>query len=70
MTREELIAIQAPVKEKYLKHPNEVAITLSGSAYLGADVTNAITNGKQTIETGLHPGSGGSHSNIGPGRYF
>ena len=70
MTREELIAIQAPMKEKYLKHPNEAAITLSGSAYLGADVTNAITIGKQTIETGLHPGAGGSDSNICPGEIF
>jgi uncharacterized OsmC-like protein len=70
VTREELVAIQAPIIERYQNNPKEAAATLSGSACLGADVTNTITIGKQTIETGLHAGLGGIDSNICPGELF
>src|SRR5260221_11807242 len=59
MEREELRAIQAPLKERYEKEPEGALVTLKASGSLGEGVSCAVDTGRALAEAGLHPASGG-----------
>jgi uncharacterized OsmC-like protein len=58
-TREDLQAVQEPVKQRYRDEPGEALITLSASGVLGEGVTCSVSTGRAIAEAGLHPASGG-----------
>ncbi len=59
MEREELRAIQAPLKERYESSPESAAITLRAEGSLGEGVSCSVQTGRAIAEAGLHPASGG-----------
>ena len=62
MEREELRAIQAPLKERYSDDPDAAVITLSAAGKLGEGVSCSVQTGRAIAEAGLHPASGGDGS--------
>jgi uncharacterized OsmC-like protein len=59
MDREELRALQAPLKNKYKENPNSALFTLKAEGKLGEGITCNIETGKKLAVAGLHPASGG-----------
>jgi uncharacterized OsmC-like protein len=62
MERDELRAIQAPLKELYEGEPGAALVTLKASGSLGEGVTCSVDTGRAVAEAGLHPASGGDGS--------
>ena len=62
MERDELRAIQAPLKERYRDEPEAALVTLSASGNLGEGVSCSVDTGRTLAEAGLHPASGGDGS--------
>ena len=62
MERDELRAIQAPLKERYREEPEAALVTLSASGNLGEGVSCSVDTGRTLAEAGLHPASGGDGS--------
>lgn len=62
MEREELRAIQAPLKERYKGDPKAALVTLSASGSLGEGISCSVDTGRALAEAGLHPASGGDGS--------
>ena len=61
MQREELRALQAPLKERYRDDPGAALVTLRASGELGADgVSCSVATGRALVEAGLHPATGGT----------
>ena len=61
MDREQLRAIQRPIKERYREEPEAALITLRASGELDADeVACSVQTGRALVEAGLHPGTGGT----------
>jgi uncharacterized OsmC-like protein len=59
MTRDELRAVQAPIKEKYRTEPEAGVVTLRAMGRIGQGITCSVQTGKALVEAGLHPASGG-----------
>jgi len=60
MRREELQALQAPLKQRYRDDPRTGLITLRAEGELGeADVSCSVQTGRALVQAGLHPASGG-----------
>ena len=59
MEREELRAIQVPLKERYESSPESARITLRAEGTLGEGVSCSVDTGRAIAEAGLHPASGG-----------
>jgi uncharacterized OsmC-like protein len=62
MDRDELRAIQAPLKESYQSAPEQAMVTLEASGTLGDGVSCSVQTGRAIAEAGLHPASGGDGS--------
>jgi uncharacterized OsmC-like protein len=62
MKREELQAIQAPLKERYRDEPTAALVTLSASGNLDEGVSCSVDTGRAMAKAGLHPASGGDGS--------
>ncbi|MGZ6617455.1 MAG: OsmC family protein [Solirubrobacteraceae bacterium] len=62
MDREELRAIQTPLKERYTAAPEEALVTLSAAGSLGDGVSCSVQTGRALAAAGLHPASGGDGS--------
>ena len=62
MERDELRAIQAPLKERYEEEPDAAVVTLKASGSLGEGVSCSVDSGRALAEAGLHPASGGDGS--------
>jgi len=62
--REQLQAIQTPLKERYREDPDAAVITLSAEGELGEGVSCSINTGRAIAEAGLHPASGGDGSQL------
>jgi uncharacterized OsmC-like protein len=62
MDRDELRAIQAPLKESYQGAPERAMVTLEASGTLGDGVSCSVQTGRAIAEAGLHPASGGDGS--------
>jgi uncharacterized OsmC-like protein len=57
--RDELRAIQEPLKERYRGDPEAALITLSAEGTLGEGISCSVATGRAIAEAGLHPASGG-----------
>jgi uncharacterized OsmC-like protein len=62
MDRDELRAVQAPLKERYREQPAAARVVLSASGRLGGGVSCSVQTGRALAEAGLHPASGGDGS--------
>ena len=62
--REQLQAIQTPLKERYREDPDTAVITLSAEGELGEGVSCSVNTGRAIAEAGLHPASGGDGSQL------
>jgi uncharacterized OsmC-like protein len=62
--REQLQAIQTPLKERYREDPDAAVITLSAQGELGEGVSCSVDTGRAIAEAGLHPASGGDGSQL------
>lgn len=60
MRREELRAVQAPLKQHYREDPDAGIVTLHAEGELdSAAVSCSVQTGRALVEAGLHPASGG-----------
>jgi uncharacterized OsmC-like protein len=62
MDRDELRAVQAPIKDRYREDPASAVITLRASGELGDGVSCNVQTGRALVEAGLHPATGGDGS--------
>ncbi len=62
MERDELRAVQTPLKERYRDEPDAALVTLSATGALGDGVSCSVQTGRALAEAGLHPASGGDGS--------
>lgn len=60
MRPDELRDTQRPLKEGYAAAPETAMVTLRASGALGEGVTCSVDTGRQMVEAGLHPSTGGS----------
>jgi uncharacterized OsmC-like protein len=61
--REELRAIQAPLKDTYRSDASRAFVTLRASGSLSdSDVACSVATGRALVEAGLHPATGGDGS--------
>jgi uncharacterized OsmC-like protein len=60
MDRDELRAVQSPLKERYREAPESARLTLHADGELGAEgVACSVETGRALVEAGLHPATGG-----------
>ncbi len=64
MDRDELRAVQAPLKDRYREQPGAAVVTLSATGTLGEGVSCSVQTGRALAEAGLHPASGGDGSQL------
>src|SRR5829696_4360537 len=64
MDRDQLRAIQAPLKERYEDAPERALVTLEASGELGEGVSCSVQTGRAIAEAGLHPASGGDGTQL------
>jgi uncharacterized OsmC-like protein len=62
MNRDELRAIQAPIKERYSDDPEAGLVTLKAMGTLDDGVSCSVQSGRAIAKAGLHPASGGDGS--------
>jgi uncharacterized OsmC-like protein len=60
MDRDELRALQRPLKQRYRADPDKAVITLRADGSLAdAEVSCSVQTGQAIVEAGLHPATGG-----------
>jgi uncharacterized OsmC-like protein len=64
MNRDELRALQAPLKEHYRQEPAAALITLRASGEATEALSCKVETGRAIVEAGLHPATGGDGSLI------
>jgi uncharacterized OsmC-like protein len=64
MERDELRALQEPLKQRYRDDPESALVTLTASGELDAGISCSVQTGRALAEAGLHPASGGDGSLI------
>ena len=62
MDREQLRALQTPLKESYKADPDAAVVTLSATGQLGEGISCSVQTGRAIAEAGLHPATGGDGS--------
>jgi uncharacterized OsmC-like protein len=60
MNRDELRAVQQPLKEQYKSTPAAALITLRAAGAIGDNVTCNVETGRALVRAGLHPATGGT----------
>ena len=60
MTGDELRSLQAPLKAQYRAQPETARLTLRAQASLDAGISCSVETGRQLVQAGLHPATGGS----------
>jgi uncharacterized OsmC-like protein len=60
VNRQQLRAIQEPLKEKYRDDGASALVTLRAEGALGEGVTCSVETGRELARAGLHPASGGT----------
>jgi uncharacterized OsmC-like protein len=60
--RDQLLTLQAPLKERYRAEPDAALVTLSVTGALGEGVACSVQTGRAVAEAGLHPATGGDGS--------
>ena len=59
MDRDQLRALQAPLKAAYKDDPGQALITLKADGTLGEGISCSVDTGRAIAEAGLHPATGG-----------
>ena len=62
--REQLRALQEPLKERYRQDPGQALVTLHATGTLGEGITCSVATGRTLAEAGLHPASGGDGASL------
>ena len=62
MDRDQLQAVQAPLKQRYREEPAAALVTLRASATLEEGISCSVNSGRAIAQAGLHPASGGDGS--------
>jgi uncharacterized OsmC-like protein len=62
MERDELRAVQEPLKQRYRDDPESALVTLTATGELDAGISCSVQTGRALAEAGLHPASGGDGS--------
>lgn len=62
MDRDQLRALQAPLKQRYRDEPEAALVCLQAEGRLGEGVSCSVEAGRALIQAGLHPASGGTGS--------
>jgi uncharacterized OsmC-like protein len=60
--RDELRALQAPLKDRYKETPEAALVTLTASGDLDQGISCSVHTGRALAQAGLHPASGGDGS--------
>jgi uncharacterized OsmC-like protein len=61
MDREQLQAVQRPIKDRYREDPAAALVTLQAQGALAdQDIVCSVSTGRALVEAGLHPATGGS----------
>ena len=61
MEREQLRAVQGPLKAQYKEDPAAALVTLHAEGRLGdEEISCSVETGRALVEAGLHPATGGS----------
>jgi uncharacterized OsmC-like protein len=60
MDRDELKALQAPLKQRYREDPRSALVTLRAEGSLDEGVACSVATGKALVDAGLHPATGGT----------
>jgi uncharacterized OsmC-like protein len=60
--RDDLRALQAPLKERYKDEPEAALVTLAATATLGEGVSCSVQTARAIAVAGLHPATGGDGS--------
>ena len=60
MDRDQLRALQAPLKQRYREDPESALITLRADGSLRDRVACSVSTGAALVEAGLHPATGGT----------
>lgn len=64
MDRDQLRALQAPLKERYREDGDAAVITLHADGALGEGVTCSVETGRALARAGLHPATGGDGQSL------
>jgi uncharacterized OsmC-like protein len=64
MERDELRAIQGPLKERYEGSPESAVVTLKAEGSLGEGISCSVQTGRALTEAGLHPATGGDGTQL------
>ena len=64
VNREQLVAAQTPLKEKYREDPQAAVVTLKAEGALGDGVSCSVQTGRALAEAGLHPATGGDGTQL------
>jgi uncharacterized OsmC-like protein len=59
MHRDELVAAQGPLKDRYREEPDAALVTLRAEGSLGDGVSCSVQTSRALAEAGLHPATGG-----------
>jgi uncharacterized OsmC-like protein len=62
VNREQLQALQAPLKDRYRDEPAAALLRLEASAVLDEGISCSVQSGRAVAQAGLHPASGGDGS--------
>ena len=61
-TKDELRAVQTPLKDRYRDQPDSALITLEAEGSLDEGISCSVQTGQALVRAGLHPGTGGDPS--------
>ncbi|HKZ15769.1 MAG TPA: OsmC family protein [Solirubrobacterales bacterium] len=64
MDRDQLRALQAPLKDRYSERPQDALVTLRAQGTLGEGISCSIETGRAIVAAGLHPATGGDGSEL------
>lgn len=59
MLKDDLKAVQAPLKEKYRQEPESALVTLKAKSSLEDGIACKVDTGRELLKAGLHPATGG-----------
>jgi uncharacterized OsmC-like protein len=59
MERDDLRAVQDPLKAQYRDDPSGARVTLSAEGVLGEGISCSVATGRALADAGLHPATGG-----------
>ncbi len=59
MRRDELRAVQKPLKERYRQEPTTAQVTLRAEGTLDEEIACSVATGSAVARAGLHPATGG-----------